>query len=236
VKIQIAVTKIDYFCGMIADVISPRVMEAKDWATVLFVVCFALVAVARSVFEKRFADFAKLLVSDKYIKVYKDSSHLMSGFTVLLFLVQVISIAFFIQLALAHYGYAEKTDWVLYTRIFTLLGVFILAKFLIDKILGTAFNMEEFVEQFNMRKVSYRTYIGLVLLPVNIILFYYQNPPEYLFFMLISAILVTNLLTYLLALKNYQNFIAGKLFYFILYLCALEIAPYYFMYYWFTKS
>lgn len=221
---------------MIADIISPRIIEPKDWATVLFVLCFALIAVTRTVFEKRFADFARLLVSEKYVKVYKDSSHLMSGFTVLLFLIQVISVAFFIQLALAHYGYAEKTDWVLYIRIFTLLGVFILSKFLIDKIIGTAFNMEEFVEQFNLRKVSYRSYISLLLLPVNIVLFYSNTSPEFLFFILISAILLTNLLTYLLALKNYQNFIAGRLFYFILYLCALEIAPYYFMYYWFTKS
>ncbi|RZJ46716.1 MAG: DUF4271 domain-containing protein, partial [Flavobacterium sp.] len=36
--------------------------------------------------------------------------------------------------------------------------------------------------------------------------------------------------------KTYQNAIIGKLFYFILYLCALEIAPYYFMYYWITKE
>ncbi|MBF6608106.1 MAG: DUF4271 domain-containing protein, partial [Flavobacterium sp.] len=28
----------------------------------------------------------------------------------------------------------------------------------------------------------------------------------------------------------------GKLSYFILYLCALEIAPYYFIYYWFANS
>jgi len=221
---------------MIAEAILPRILEPTDWATVLFVVCFALIALTRTAFEKRFADFARLLVSDKYIKVYKDSSHLMSGFTVLLFTIQVISLAFFIQLALAHYGYASKTDWVLFIRISTLLGVFILCKFLIDKIIGTAFNMDEFVEQFNLRKVSYRSYIALALLPVNIILFYSETSPEILFFVLIAAILITNLLTYLAALKNYQNFIAGKLFYFILYLCALEIAPYYFMYYWFTKS
>lgn len=221
---------------MLVNAILPRVMPSQDWATVLFVLCFLLIAVTRAAFDKRFGEFARLLVSDKYIKVYKDSSHLMSGFTVLLFVVQVISLAFFIQLALSHYGYAEKTDWVLFIRISTLLAVFILCKFLIDKIIGTAFNMEEFVEQFNLRKVSYRSYMALFLLPVNIILFYGNSSPEFVFFVLITAILLTNLLTYLVALKNYQNFIAGKLFYFILYLCALEMAPYYFMYYWFTKS
>ncbi len=221
---------------MTADVITPRIVDTKDWATALFVLCFVLIAITRTAFEKRFGDFARLIVSDKYVKVYKDSGHLMSGFTAILFVVQVISLSFFIQLALSHYGYADKTDWVLYVRIFTLLGAFILSKFLIDKIIATAFNIEEFAEQFNLRKVSYRTYIGLLLLPVNIILFYNNSQSEYLFFMIIAAILATNVLTYLLALKNYQNFIAGKMFYFILYLCALEIAPYYFMYYWFTKS
>ncbi|HLA56066.1 MAG TPA: DUF4271 domain-containing protein [Flavobacterium sp.] len=221
---------------MTEQLLHPRMVETTDWATALFVLSFALVAVTRAVFEKRFADFVRLVVSDKYVKVYKDSSHLMSGFTIMLFFVQVISLSFFIQLLLSHFGYASKTDWVLYIRIFTLLGAFILCKFLIDKIIATAFNIEEFTEQFNLRKVSYRTYIGMVLLPVNIILFYTGNTSELLFFIFIAAILIINLLTYLLSLKNYQNFIAGKLFYFILYLCALEIAPYYFMYYWFTKS
>lgn len=91
-------------------VFEPRVIEAKDWATYLFVLSFALIAVTRTAFETRFNDFLKILVSDKYIKVYKDPSHLMSGFTVLLFVVQSISFSFFIQMALSHFGYVSKTD------------------------------------------------------------------------------------------------------------------------------
>ena len=40
---------------------------------------------------------------------------------------------------------------------------------------------------------------------------------------------------YLVALKLYQNLLLRKIFYFILYLCTLEIAPYYFIYNWFKK-
>jgi hypothetical protein len=220
---------------MIAEFIIPRQVPFTDWATLLFVACFGLVAITRSAFEKRFADFSRLAVSDKYIKVYKDSSHLMSGFTIMLFIVQVASLAFFLQLAMDDVGMADKTDWVMFIRIFTLLGVFILSKFLIDKIIATAFNIEELAEQFNLRKVSYRTYLALLMLPVDIVLFYTTSAPDFLYFVIIAVILVTNILTYLMTLKNYQNFIAGKLFYFILYLCALEIAPYYFLYYWITK-
>ncbi len=221
---------------MIETVLQPRIIENKDWATILFVLAFALIAFARTVFESRFQEFLRILISDKYIKVYKDSSHLMSGFTIVLFVVQLLSISFFIQLLLNHFGYVSKTDWIVYLRIFTFMGVFVLSKFLIEKIIATTFNIDEFVEQFNLQKVSYRTFIGIVLLPINAFLFYNDKTSNTLIFSIIVVILSINLLTYLVSLKIYQNLLIGKLFYFILYLCALEIAPYYFIYYLITKN
>jgi hypothetical protein len=215
--------------------LTSRIVAATDWAAIVFLIAFALVALAKTAFENRFSDFLRLAVSDKYIKVYRDSGHITSGFTMVLFVVQLISFSFFILLALAHFGYAAKDDWLLYIRIIALLGVFVLAKFLIDKIIAASFNIEEFAEQFNLTKVSYRTYVALGLLPVNVILYFNTAASGFVFFAIIASVLVINLLTYLFSLRNYQNFIAGKLFYFILYLCALEIAPYYFMYYWFTR-
>jgi hypothetical protein len=221
---------------MIENALHLRVIENKDWATILFVISFATIAMTKSVFENRFADFVKLIYSDKYTNIYKDSSHLKSGFTIALFFVQIISFAFFIQLCLSFFGYASKTDWISYIQIITLLIFFILSKFLIEKIIATAFDIEEFIEQFNLQKVTFRTYIGLFILPIDIFLFYNDTISRNFLILLISILLITNALTYLVSIKNYQNVIFGKLFYFILYLCALEIAPYYFMYYWFTKG
>ena len=221
---------------MIENVLHPRIIENKEWATALFVISFATIALTKSVFENRFTDFINLIFSDKYTKVYRDSIHLKSGFTISLFLVQIISLAFFIQLTMSHFGYASKTDWIQYIRIITFLIFFILSKFLIEKIIATAFNMEEFVDQFNLQKVTYRTYIGLFLLPINVVLFYYDAIPRAILLLIIALLLIINILIYVVSIKNYQNLIFSKLFYFILYLCALEIAPYYFMYYWFTKG
>ena len=221
---------------MIENVLHPRIIENKDWAIILFVVSFALIAVTKSIFENRFSEFSRLLVSDKYIKIYRDTSQLMSWFNIILFVVQMISLAFFIQLILHYYGYVSKTDGIIYIQIITFLSVFVLSKFLIEKIIATLFDIEEFEEQFNLHKVSYRTYISLLLLPVNIVLFYNNNPSENLILSIITTVLIINLLTYLVSLKNYQNLLLAKIFYFILYLCTLEIAPYYFMYYWYTKN
>ena len=221
---------------MIETVLQPRIIENKDWATILFVLSFALIAFTKAAFETRFNDFLRILVSEKYIKIYKDSSHLMSGFTVVLFVVQLLSISFFIQILLDYFGYVSKTDWIAFLRIFAFFTVFVLSKFLIEKIIATTFNIEEFTEQFNLQKVSYRTFIAILLLPVTIFLFYNDNPSKTLIFTIIVVVLIINVFTYLISLKIYQNLLMSKIFYFILYLCTLEIAPYYFIYYLITKN
>ncbi|TDW45886.1 uncharacterized protein DUF4271 [Flavobacterium sp. 270] len=228
----------------------PRILENKDWATLLFVVAFALVAMTKSAYETRFSEFSKLIFSDKYAKIYRDNSHMKSSFTVGLFFVQIISYAFFIQLTMYIFshsaendwitmhiaGKVEKTDWILFIQIATFLLYFILGKYLIEKIVAASFNIDDFVELFNLQKVTYRTYIGVLILPVNAILFYYDNIPKTIPLIIIGISLCISLYSYFISIKTYQNAIIGKLFYFILYLCALEIAPYYFMYYWITKE
>ncbi|MCL9809566.1 DUF4271 domain-containing protein [Flavobacterium luminosum] len=213
----------------------PRIVENKDWITIVLIVTIAVVVVAKAVFENRFSDFTNLLISDKYLKVYKDPSNLMSWFTILLFFVQLVSFSFFIQLVLSYFGYTTKTNWISFVQIFTSLSFFILSKFLIEKIIATSFNIESFIEQFNLFKVSYRTYIGLVLLPVNLVFYYTNLMNSYMIIAVLIILLIINILTYLVSLRNYQNLLSGKIFYFILYICALEIAPYYFMYYAITN-
>jgi hypothetical protein len=214
----------------------PRIIENKDWATFLFVVAFALVAITKSTYESRFSEFSKLIFSDKYAKIYRDTSHLKGSFIVGLFFVQVLSFSFFILLTLDIFGYAQKTDWILYIQIATFLLYFILGKFLIEKIVATSFNIDEFVSLFNLQKATYRTYIGVLILPINAILFYSDNIPKSVPLVIIGISLCISLFSYFISIKTYQNVIISKLFYFILYLCALEIAPYYFMYYWITKE
>jgi len=216
--------------------LQPRIIENKDWATLLFVVAFALVAITKTSYETRFSEFSKLIFSDKYAKIYRDTSNLKGSFIVGLFFVQILSFSFFILLTLDIFGYALKTDWVLYIRIATFLLYFILGKFLIEKIVATSFNIDEFVSLFNLQKATYRTYIGVLILPFNAVLFYYDNIPKIVPLVIIGISLCISLFSYFISIKTYQNIIIGKLFYFILYLCALEIAPYYFMYYWITKE
>lgn len=213
-----------------------RHLQLHDWATYIFAFACLLLAVNRTMFAPRFQEFSNLALSDKYIKIYRDSSNLRSGFTISMFTVQLISFTFFIQLFLSTVIKSFKIELVTFIQIFTFLIVFIICKYLIEKIISVAFEIEEFVDQFNHVKVSFRTFFAFILLPVNIILFY--NDINYFPIYLVLAIIIGlfNLITYFITLRNYQNLIVSKIFYFILYLCTLEIAPYYFIYYWVRKN
>ena len=221
---------------MLAIELHERITESKDWATLLFVLCLGIVTINKSISWVRFSEFIRLAYSSKYNKIYRDSGNLLDGFTVSMFVLQLISFSFFILLVIRQFSALETNSLILYIQIFTLLSVFVLSKFLIEKIIATAFKIEEFTEQFNLLKVNYRTYLSLLLLPINIILFYNPIHSNGFFWVLIGILFTINMITYIVALKLYQNLLIRKIFYFILYLCTLEIAPYYFIYNWFTKN
>ncbi|WP_396157977.1 DUF4271 domain-containing protein [Flavobacterium sp.] len=138
-----------------------RILVNKDWATVLFVLAIAVIALNKTVFSIRFNEFIKLGYSDKYNKVYKDTNNLLSWFTISMFVIQLISFSFFILLMLSYFNYTKIDNYITYIQIVTFLFVFILSKFLIEKIIGTAINSESLVDQFNLIKVNYRAFLGL---------------------------------------------------------------------------
>ena len=216
--------------------LSERILVNKDWATVLFMLAIAVIALNKTIFTIRFNEFIKLGYSDKYNKVYKDTNNLLSWFTISMFVIQLISFSFFILLRLSYFKYTKIDNYITYIQIVTFLFVFILSKFLIEKIIGTAINSESLVDKFNLVKVNYRAFLGFILLPINIVLYYNSWPIKEVFYIILSVFLLYNVFTYYFLVKTYQKTILSKLFYFILYLCTLEIAPYYFMYYWVTKN
>jgi hypothetical protein len=69
---------------MIEHVLHPRIRKQR-WATVLFVLSFAIIAITNHYMKIVLVIYE--LFSQKYSKVYRDSSQLKSSFTISLFIV-----------------------------------------------------------------------------------------------------------------------------------------------------
>ncbi|MFC4738692.1 DUF4271 domain-containing protein [Flavobacterium ponti] len=221
---------------MIALQLQERIIENKDWATFLFLLCFVVIAIVKSLFEVQFSEFLRLPFSKKYTSTYKDTSNLYSTFTISLFFVQLISFSFLIQIVLSYFDFTTKTNWITFIQIFTTLFVAILIKFYIEKIVANIFEIEEFLEIFNLKKVTFRTYIGLIFLPIVILLYYNNFLSVGIISLFLVVIGIAMVYFYFLSILTYQKLILSRIFYFILYLCTLEIGPYYLLYHWFTKK
>lgn len=212
-----------------------RATQDNDWVAFLFTGSFILVAVVRSVFEKQFNDFLGLAYTNKYIKLYNSENSSLSWFSVLLIFIQLISYSFFIQIISEELGYTDKNSFVLYIGIFVFITLFISLKFLVEKSIAVLFNIQEFYNRFLFQRAAYKMYLGLFLLLGTFILFYNKQSLGNIAYILIGLFVVLHLIIHLVSFRIFQKEITGKLFYFILYLCTLEIAPYYFIYYWLTK-
>jgi len=93
---------------MIALQLQERIIENKDWATFLFVLCFVVIAIVKSLSEVQFSEFLRLPFSKKYTSTYKDTSNLYSAFTISLFFVQLVSFSFLIQIVLSYFDIHPK--------------------------------------------------------------------------------------------------------------------------------
>ncbi|MBS7320492.1 MAG: DUF4271 domain-containing protein [Myroides sp.] len=207
-----------------------------DWATVLFVLTFATIVVTRLTFARRFEDFIKLAVSNKYLSTYRDTNNLKSGFTISMFFVQMVSLSLFVHYFISLTGFTALHSFSTYLRILSILMFFVLVKYFLEKIIAVCFNMEDFAEQYNLLKVSYRSFLGLLLFPIVAILFYNTFQYPYFIWAVVGLFVLFNIVLYGLLLKNYQKVFSKFLFYFILYLCTFEIAPYVILYHWFVVS
>lgn len=212
-----------------------RVQTNADWAIYIFIGCFLIVAIVKGVFTRRFNDFLYLPANGKYVKIYKENVSITDRFTFPLTVVQILSYSFFIHLIFSFLGYLQKNNFFDFFKVAAAISAFVLLKFIIEKTIAFLFEINDFYNKLVFQRSAYKVYSGLIFLLISFILFYIKTPNFHLTITLLTIFLVIYFVLHIYLLKSFQKSISGNLFYFILYLCALEIAPYYFAYYWLIK-
>ena len=204
-----------------------RTIESLDWITFILVGCVILVTVLRVVYPKRFDDFIKLPISNNYFLTKGKFEKLKHPFSVLFFLIQVLTLSLFIFLF-----FLEKRELsaTIFIKITLASFTFILIKTCIEKLIGSIFDIETIINNYIFTKLSYRNFISLFLIVLNFIFYFSVEPTMLLLFIFSGLIVVLNLFILFINYKNYRSLIFSNFFYFLLYICALEISPYLILY------
>lgn len=198
--------------------------------TVVLIFCLVLAVFAKSQNHNRFREFISLVANNKYFITYGKSTSVFTTFNVLLLVVQILSASLFFYLLLDSFRLITGPSLLLFIQISAVYTVFIGLKFLIEKFIGLLFSMEKTIAHYLFQKLTYRNLIGLGLVITNFLLVYTFTEKKAVSIVILCLALLANTIALFHSYKTHEKTIKTHSFYFILYLCALEILPYFILY------
>ena len=204
-----------------------RFLFTKDWITVIFVLILGLFALSRYLNPGRFSRLFSLIYSRNYLVLYqKQAPILVNSFHIIFGIIQVLIFALTIFIGIKAYNsIAREFELTFFLTILAGVFTFFVLRFFVGKALAVIFEKEKEFEYVTYLKISYLSNFSVLIFPLLLIAYYSQyNSVRFSFFVFVIAVILL-LLYYFLIIKNNQKMILRRLFYFILYLCALEIAP-----------
>lgn len=202
-----------------------RDATSNELFTILIIIGLVFIALTKLLHPKRFDEFSVVLGNSKYLKIYSRDQKFLDSFDSFLFINLIISISIFILLFLQVFDTSIIISPGLLFKIIIGFGIFILIKVLIERLIGSLFEIDLIIDQYLFQKISYKNFIGIILLPINAVLIYTITPSKTFVFIMMFLLTIISIIGLITTIKSYQNLIKRNLFYFILYLCTLEIAP-----------
>jgi hypothetical protein len=204
-----------------------RVINNIDWITAIIFTSILFMVIAKNLFYNRFLNFIILPFNNKYIFMYNKKDKLLNWFNIFFTIFQLLNFSLFIYLASTILSNSEGDLYpVVFSIILGFLFLFLFGKILLQMGGGFVFNNNRIISEFIFKKLSYLNYSSIIMLAANIILTYVLKDSKIVVFVSIFLIVVVNVIGWITIIKNYQKLISSYFFYFILYLCALEIAPF----------
>lgn len=214
--------------------------NSYEWIFILFVCCFVLLTFVKKNFFFQLKEFLRLPYNNKYILIFSKKENLRLPFLFLFLLIQLISLGIFTFFAFEKYHFEiENIGFVKdFFPVFIILAIsgYCFLKFLFQKLIFYIFDIKNLGNLYLFNKISYSNYAGLLLLFFNILCLYiFERDPKFVLFsgVCFFYILIFGLFSFA---KMYEKIIKEHFFYFILYLCTLEIAPAIIFYQLLTKT
>jgi hypothetical protein len=114
--------------------------------------------------------------------------------------------------------------------IFMAISVFLFLKYHLEKLINYCYSNHNFLNIYLFYKQAIWSYAVFLALPLLTFFVYYPHSEANFLAIIITISGVYYLLNMVYFLYKNRSFAIRNWYYFILYLCALEIAPYYFLY------
>jgi len=200
--------------------------QNTDWITIAFLACLFIIAWIQTSYSKRLIQIFRAVAQPHFVNQMEREGNLFrERITLGLgFIYFAILSIFIFQIVHEFIGIPMgMSNLALTGIIFAVLFLYQIVKSSIVYASGRIFNTSEAARQYQLNILIFNHIIGILLLPLTIIAFYWNNTA-----LLISGIITISLL---LLYRLFRGILTGlnnksyNLFYLFVYLCTLEILP-----------
>ena len=203
----------------------------KDAFTIIILSLMIIITFIKLNYEQKFNYLIKIFWNRSYLKKYRKEKIIYNGFDYFLQINFIISISLFVYtFQLFFNNHSLSFDLIKLINIVVIIITFLMLKNLSELVVSWVFNISWAIKPYLNEKINYNNLIGLIILPINILIIFFFNPSINILFIFISIILLLKLTGYINSFILHQKTIKKSWFYFILYLCTLEIIPYLLLY------
>ena len=203
----------------------------KDAFTIIILSLMIIITFIKFNYGQKFNYLIKIFWNRSYLKKYRKEKIIYNGFDYFLQINFIISISLFVYtFQLFFNNHSLSFDLIKLINIVVIIITFLMLKNLSELVVSWVFNISWAIKPYLNEKINYNSLIGLIILPINILIIFFFNPSINILFIFISIILLLKLTSYINSFILHQKTIKKSWFYFILYLCTLEIIPYLLLY------
>lgn len=199
-----------------------RIVISHNWITILFVFAMFLLFMLKKIDQTKLIGYATSFFITGFIEEkIEEKQSFFSFFNLLLFLFTLLIVSLSFLLLLSRFSPEYTIDFSFFIKLVGFVALYFLVFLRVDLLLTAVFQIKKELNCFMAAKMSYLHTISLWLFPVLIATVYGLKNTT----ILAGSVIALLFLRIALVFVNNKNLIVNKLFYFILYLCALEIAP-----------
>ncbi len=208
----------------------------KDTFTVIILSLIIIITLIKYSNHKKFNSLLKIFWNSSYLKKYKYEKITYYLFDYLLQTNFIISLGLFAFIfSIVYNGNSLAFNFLEFINIIQIIITFLVLKNLAEILISWVFNTQWLTKLYLNEKINYNSLIGLIILPINILILYFFNPSINTLFIFTCIILLLKLTAYINSFILHKKTIKKSWFYFILYLCTLEIIPYILLYNFFIS-
>ena len=199
-----------------------KISLGTNWILLVLVFLFVIIAILKIIDAEKLKGYVFALFNKGFIESEAEEDILFfSSFYSLLFVFSATVLALTVGLLASEINVAFSLTFSSFLSVLKLVFSYLIVKRFLELAFARLLLIKKQVRFFLVCKLSYLYSISFVLL-VFYILFLF-SPLNYFYFTVIILGLFT--LRYLFLLTNNKKLVFSELFYFILYICAFEIAP-----------